>query len=75
MVRRISLAKQSVDPEASLLEDAKMLAVLRDYERLRTDSGRLDVDDLVLEPVRLLEAHPDIAASVAQRYRSVSVHA
>ncbi len=73
MVQRISLAKQSVDPEASLLEDAKVLEAFRAYEGLRADSGQLDVDDLVLEPVRLLDAHPDIAASVAQRYRSVSV--
>ena len=50
-----------------------MTRVFRDYERLKTRTGRLDFDDMLGLTVDLLETDADAAATVRARKRWISV--
>jgi DNA helicase-2/ATP-dependent DNA helicase PcrA len=73
LLRCVSLAKQSPDPEGALRATERELEVFRRYQAVLAESGLLDVDDLVLEAFRLLRDQGAIARAVAERFHSVSV--
>lgn len=68
----ISLAKQSLDPSSTLADDATR-AAFQAYQAGLSEAGLVDLDDLVLDAVRLLEADPARHRSVSQRLRVVCV--
>jgi len=73
LVHRFSLAKQELDPEAALGRDDADLDIFRRYEALRKARGLADVDDLVLEPTRMLLEDDALARRLAAGLASVSV--
>ena len=54
-------------------DEVDLAAVYRVTRQPWREGGALDFDDLILLPVRLLEAHPDVLAAVQARYRWISV--
>ncbi len=73
LVHRFSLAKQELEPESVLGPDDADLEVFRRYEALRKARGLADVDDLVLEPTRMLLADSALARRIAAGLASLSV--
>ncbi len=69
----IGLAKQTPDPDAALAHDPPAHNALRAYEALRTEEGKVDLDDLVLEAYRLLEERPGLVEALRDRFRCISV--
>ena len=43
------------------------------YEAALRENNAVDFDDLIVLPIRLFEAHPDVLAAVQARYRWISV--
>lgn len=67
-----------IDPAAALnharFPDQKQLAALYElYEQRLRNSGAVDFDDLLVWPVRLFEAHPEIHERYANRIRFLLV--
>ena len=50
-----------------------MAQVFADYERIKTQAGRIDFEDMLVSTVELLETDPDAAATVRARKRWFSV--
>ncbi|MCK9523610.1 MAG: UvrD-helicase domain-containing protein [Proteobacteria bacterium] len=70
---RISLAKQTVDPEAFFADDPTGQALFVRYEQALHAQHRMDIDDLVWRAHQLVTDTPGLAAFIAQRYQSISV--
>jgi len=70
---RISLARQSPDPSAACTGEPELSQWLDAYQAELSSRGLVDVDDLVLQPARLLGQDPEAAAALASRYRLVAV--
>jgi DNA helicase-2/ATP-dependent DNA helicase PcrA len=73
LLSRISLAKQSPDPERSLPDDAELTAAFNRYEAALVERGLVDLDDLVLGAYRALADDSALRERVAARYRSVAI--
>jgi uncharacterized protein (TIGR00375 family) len=69
LLRAISKAKRTQAPPA----DADIANALDAYQRALAALGAIDFDDLIGLPLRLLETHPDIAASYQARFHWISV--
>ncbi len=65
--------KQALEPMLPPAAGASLSAVYDSYQALLAGHGLVDVDDLVLEPCRLLSADPREAARLAGRFDSILV--
>jgi DNA helicase-2/ATP-dependent DNA helicase PcrA len=68
----VSLAKQSLEPSQSLKTEADTKAFMA-YQTALREQGLMDLDDIVLESVRLLESEPSLGRCVSSRFRAVCV--
>lgn len=69
----VSLAKQQPDPTRALAHDPAAREAFERYEDARQASGKLDLDDLVLDAFQLLQREPEMLAKVRTRFASISV--
>jgi DNA helicase-2/ATP-dependent DNA helicase PcrA len=67
----ISIAKSQLLTPGAV--DASLVDIYQAYERALQENGLVDFDDLVLKPVQLLEAYPDLQLKYQQRFRWISV--
>jgi len=71
--RRIASAQCDVDERAAqtaLLQDFRSMARLAElYDELRQRRGWLTIDDLIVRAIRLLDAHPRVAAILRSEWR------
>ena len=51
----------------------QMAAVYAEYERVKTERGHIDYDDMLLLTITMLSEHQQIAAEVHDRYRHLTV--
>lgn len=76
---RISMAKNDlVDPETfsratSSLFEEKVATVYRPYQEELRRSNAMDFDDLLLNPIRLFDEHPDILEKYQARWRYIHI--
>jgi DNA helicase II / ATP-dependent DNA helicase PcrA len=68
LLRALSKCTRSAMPPDGELAEARAA-----YRKLLALENRIDFDDLIALPVRLLESNPDIAALYRERFRFVSV--
>ena len=77
-VHKISRAKDyCYSPDSPLLAeidpDPEFADVYAIYEKRLRETGNLDFGDLILLPVKLLKAHPEVRARLTQRFSVVMV--
>jgi DNA helicase-2/ATP-dependent DNA helicase PcrA len=73
---RISTAKnQLLTPESPQADDddPRFLDLYRTYELALRENQALDFDDLILQPVKLFEAQPEVLKTYQDRFRWISV--
>ena len=74
---RIARAKdEGLSPDddlSSFSHDPAFPEVYRKYEDRLRDIGNVDFGDLILQPIRLLRAHPEIRSRLQQRFRAILV--
>jgi DNA helicase-2/ATP-dependent DNA helicase PcrA len=61
------------NPRSSALVRVPFADLLQRYDAALRAADAVDFDDLILLPIRLFEAHPDVLAAVRDRYRWISV--
>src|SRR5258708_1995806 len=64
---------ESMESDEAAERAAEVAQVYRAYERLKRDANCVDFGDLVLLPVRLLEANPDVRSHIQSMYDHVIV--
>lgn len=67
------LAPDALEPGVDDPAGPSLAEVYRRYEAALRANQLLDVDDLILQPVRLLETAPDVLQAYRQRFRWISV--
>lgn len=73
-LEQISVAKnQLVSPSDSKGFEQPLESIYQAYESALRQNQLLDFDDLVVQPVRLFEAHPEALQNYRQRFRWISV--
>ena len=78
VVHKISRAKDyCMSPDSPLLSeidsDPDFAGIYRIYEKRLRETGNLDFGDLILLPVRLLNAHPEVRSRLLGRFSVVMV--
>ncbi|MCU0694235.1 MAG: UvrD-helicase domain-containing protein, partial [Polyangiaceae bacterium] len=73
LLERVSLAKQSTDPETELREEPETLARFGSYETALRSRGLMDLDDLVLQAYRRLRDSASLRQALDSRFESISV--
>ena len=75
----ISVAKndlktpEDMEAEAESFHAQKVARIFAEYQKQLRSANALDFDDLIGEPIRLFDRHPDIRDSFAQRFQYVMV--
>jgi DNA helicase-2/ATP-dependent DNA helicase PcrA len=74
ILERISKAKQSLQTaEALETSDRQFGSIYRRYQKTLDDAGVIDLDDLIVRPVRLLENNPEVLGDYNTRFPFLSV--
>ncbi len=74
LLQKISRVKQNLlGSEAFETSDPGFAMLYRSYERALERTGRVDLDDLLVLPVRHFERHPGVLAHYQERFRFISV--
>lgn len=79
MLSIISRAKGDALSRTTFLDDASSYPervageVWEHYEKIMKDDHALDFDDLLLKTLRLIEAHPQVAATLRERFKYIHV--
>lgn len=71
--RRKNAPREDRDAAEGGIEDELLVKVHAAYERALRETNALDFDDLLLEVLRLFEAHPGVRDAYAHRFRHVMV--
>jgi len=74
LLQEISKAKQNLlTPEAFETSDPDFASIYRCYQMALETAESVDLDDLIVLPVRLLEDDPDLLGRYRRRFRFVSI--
>lgn len=79
MLSRISAAKSlmlspdDVATQAATYDEELVSRVYREYQRLLHEANAVDFDDLLILPIRLFDAEPDVLHRYQQRFRHILV--
>ena len=74
LLEEISRVKQNLQaPEAFETSDPGFASTYRRYDEALERAGGVDLDDLIVLPVRLLENNPEVLSHYRERFRFLSV--